>query len=270
MIHYSDHFHVWPRYKLAFYRVLTPVCCFFIISVFETCKDCSTKNNANTFSGSVILLFNGIGTSPNDVTAIETLLDHDNLKYTTVNSSELNEMGEMQMMRYRLLIVPGGNFIDMGNNLKRNTAAKIRYAVQHGLHYLGICAGAFLAGNSSYYNGFNLTSGITFNFYSAVNTGINKASVTIIGHGNTTLDQYWENGPQLSGWGKSVAMYPDGTPAITDGKCGSGYVLLSGIHPEAPESWRGEMVFNTSAKADNAYAAMLIHEALNGVTLIKY
>jgi glutamine amidotransferase-like uncharacterized protein len=171
-------------------------------------------------------------------------------------------MGEPQMRGYRLLIVPGGNFVDMGNSLTSNTTANLRKAVQNGLNYLGICAGAFFAGNSPY-NGLNLTSGVRFGFYSAENQGIRKAAVAITGVGQPTLDQYWEDGPQLAGWGAVVGKYPDGTPAVVEGTFGSGWVILSGVHPEAPERWRRGMTFSTPASADNAYAGMLIRAALN-------
>ena len=95
-----------------------------------------------------ILLFNGTGTSPNDVAAVETILNNNDLNYSTVNSSQLNQMSESQIRGYRLLIVPGGNFIDIGNSLTSSTTANIRNAVQNGLNYLGICAGGFFAGNS--------------------------------------------------------------------------------------------------------------------------
>jgi glutamine amidotransferase-like uncharacterized protein len=217
-----------------------------------------------------ILLFNGTGTSPNDVAAVEIILNRNHLNYSTVNSSQLNEMGEAQMRRYRLLIVPGGNFIDMGNSLTPGTAANIRNAVQNGSNYLGICAGAFLAGNSNYYNGFNLTSGVRFGFYSAENRGIRKAAVAIAVAGGPTLDQYWEDGPQFAGWGAVVGNYPDGTPAVVEGKFGSGWVILTGVHPEAPERWRRGMTFTSPASEDNAYAGMLIHAALNRVSLPHY
>ena len=106
-----------------------------------------------------MLLFNGTGTSPNDVAAVETILNGNHLNYSTVNSSQLNQMTESQIQEYRLLIFPGGNFIDIGNSLTSSTTANIRNAVQNGLNYLGVCAGGFLAGNSGYYNGLNLTSG---------------------------------------------------------------------------------------------------------------
>jgi len=227
---------------------------------------CRSNNSATA----TILLFNSTGVSPNDVVAIQTILDDNHLSYTTVNSAKLNSMGQADLMRYQLLIMPGGNFVEMGKGLTKGTVANIRYAVQHGVNYLGICAGGFLAGSSAYYNGFNLISGVTFGFYSAENKDIHKAALAITSPGSATLEQYWEDGPQLSGWGLVVAKYPDGTPAVTEGNCGSGFVLLTGIHAEAPEYWRGGMVFNTPATTDNAYAAMLINAALNSKALPHY
>jgi glutamine amidotransferase-like uncharacterized protein len=217
-----------------------------------------------------ILLFNGNGGSVNDVAAIKTILDKESFDYETLNSEELNGMSRQQLAKYRLLIVPGGNFITMGKSLDTATGANIRYAVQHGLNYHGICAGAFLAGKSAYYNGFNLTSGTTFGFYAAENQGIRKAAVPISSAGGATLEQYWEDGPQLAGWGAVVAKYPDGTPAVAEGKYGKGFVLLTGIHAEAPGYWRGIMAFHTSTGDDNAYAAKLIRAALNGNELRHY
>jgi glutamine amidotransferase-like uncharacterized protein len=217
-----------------------------------------------------ILLFNGAGTSPNDVVALETILSSNHLNYSTANSALLNQMSESQIREYRLLIVPGGNFIDIGSSLSSSTTANIRNAVQHGLNYLGVCAGGFLAGDSSSYNGFNLTSGVRFGFYSAENRGIRKAAVAVAAAGGPTLDQYWEDGPQFIGWGATVAKYPDGTPAIVEGTFGSGLVILTGVHPEAPKAWRQGMTFSTPASADNAYASTLIQAALSGAALPHY
>ncbi|MDP9081708.1 MAG: BPL-N domain-containing protein [Bacteroidota bacterium] len=254
----------------ALYRLLTVSCFAFMIVVFTACGNSNNKGTGLAGGVAPVLLFNGTGASLNDVDAIRTILDSEHLNYFMVNSPELNGMGRSQFMKYRLLIVPGGDFMDMGNSLTTGAAANIRYAVQRGLNYLGICAGGFLAGNSAYYNGFNLTSGVTFGFYSAENKGIRKAAVAITSPGAPTLDQYWEDGPQLSGWGMVVAKYPDGTPAVTEGKYGTGFLILAGIHAEAPAEWRGGMVFKTSVSADNAYAVKLIHAALNGASLPYY
>jgi hypothetical protein len=208
-----------------------------------------------------VLLFNGTGTSPNDVAAIESLLEKSEISYSTANSAQLDEMSAARLRSYRLILVPGGDFTRIGIGLKKETTAKLRDAVQHGVNYLGLCAGAFFAGRSPY-NGLNLTSGVQFGFYSAEARGIRKAVVPIAGAGAPALDQYWEDGPQLSGWGDVVGRYPDGTPAVVQGQSGNGWVILTGIHPEAPKSWRGGMDFTTSASVDHAYAVTLIRSAL--------
>ena len=218
-----------------------------------------------------ILLFNGTGASPDDVAALESILDSDHLAYSTVNSQQLNEMSEPQMRGHRLLIVPGGNFVDMGHSLTSNTATNNRSAVHDGLNYLGICAGGFLAGSfPEPYRGLNLTSGVKFGFYAAEGRGIRKAAVAIAIAGGPTFDHYWEDGPQFTGWGEVVGRYPDGSPAIVEGTSGHGWVILTGIHPEAPASWRGRMTFTTPVSVDNAYAATLISAALNRVSLAHY
>ena len=208
-----------------------------------------------------ILLFNGTGTSRADVDAVEAILNKSRLAYSTASSAQLNSLGEQQLRRYRLVIIPGGNFIDIGNNLTPGTTAKLGAAVRNGMNYLGICAGGFLAGDTGY-NGLNLTGGVRFGFYSAENRGIRKTVVKI-----GELDQYWEDGPEFTGWGKVVGEYPDGTPAIVEGSVGEGWVVLTGVHPEAPESWRRGLVFRTAASVDNDYAAALIAAALHRTPL---
>jgi hypothetical protein len=124
----------------------------------------ATNDSPAAASGSApILVFNGTGASLNDVAAVETILDHNHLSYATANSSQMNEMSESQLRGYRLLIIPGGNFIDIGKSLSSSTAANIHDAVQNGELSRHLC-GCFLAGNSSYYNGVNLTSGVKFWF----------------------------------------------------------------------------------------------------------
>lgn len=216
-----------------------------------------------------ILLFNGTGTSANDVAAVEAVLNANNHDYATVNSSELNGMSASQLMAYRLMIVPGGNFIAIGDGLTSSTTANVHSAVQGGLNYLGICAGAFLAGHGPY-KSLNLTSGVKFDFYADESRGIRKAAVAIACIGTPALEQYWEDGPQLSGWGAVVGKYPDGTPAIVEGTSGKGWVILTGVHPEAPASWRRGMTFTTPASVDHAYAATLIDAALHGSRLPHY
>src|SRR5262245_51393271 len=106
-----------------------------------------------------ILLYDGTGASTGDVKALASILDGRGLDYATLDTRRLNAMTEAQLRSHRLLIVPGGNFEVMGKALRPSASAAVRGAVGGGLHYLGFCAGAFLAGNSPY-NGVNLTSGV--------------------------------------------------------------------------------------------------------------
>ena len=203
------------------------VSCFALLTV----TGC-TRTESNT--GASILLFNGTGTSPNDVAAVAKILRERGLEYATANSKQLNRMSESQLLAYRLLIIPGGNYITIGNNLTPETTQRIQNAVQRGVNYLGICAGGLLAGKAEC-NSLDLTSGVTFGFYAVVNRGIHKAAVPIACVDTPVIEHYWEDGPQFTGWGLVVGKYPDGTSAIVEGTSGSGWVILCGVHPEAPE-----------------------------------
>src|SRR5438094_106643 len=128
------------------------------ISAVLTC--CGPAPPASSIAIAPVLLFTGIGTSTDDVSAVEAILKNTQLNYSSVNSSQLNAMPESQISRYRLLIVPGGNFVQMGDSLTVSTTSNVRNAVKGGLNYLGLCAGGFLAGSfPPPYNSFNLTSG---------------------------------------------------------------------------------------------------------------
>jgi Biotin-protein ligase, N terminal len=218
-------------------------------------------------SSEPVLLFRGTGTTSSDVSALEALLASLGLGYTTADSTELNAMSEAQLGGYKLIIIPGGNSITIGQNLAASTASAIRGAVQgYGVHYLGICAGAFFGGYSIY-NGVNLTSGVSFDFYADEFKAIHQEPVEISFPSDAPLDVYWQDGPQLSGWGEVVARFPDGTPAIVEGQSGKGFVIFTGVHLEAPENWRGSMAFSTPVSVDLAYAETVIKAALDGTPL---
>lgn len=242
-------------------RQLIP-CCLLSIALLPGCAPPPAPDAS-------ILLFNGTGSSPNDVKAVEAILNDKHLKYALVNSRQLNGMSESQLRNHRLLLVPGGNYITIGNGLTPAATTNIHTAVQNGLNYLGICAGGLLAGQARC-NSLNLTSGVRFGFYSAVNRGVHKAAVPITCLSTPALEQYWEDGPEFTGWGDVVAKYPDGTPSVVEGTCGKGWVILCGVHPEAPENWRRGMSFASPASATHAYAATLIDSALNGTALPHY
>lgn len=215
-----------------------------------------------------VLLFVGSGTSSGDVSAVGTILKDLKLSYATATSSQLDGMSETQLRSYKLFLMPGGDAITISQNLSHTAITNVHNAiVDGGVHYLGICAGGFFAGDSGDYDYLDLTPGVWFNYYADEFDGIDKAAVEVAASNGTKLDQYWQNGPQLTGWGEIVGKYPNGTPVIVEGKSGEGWVLLSGVHPEAPQDWRSGMSFTTSAAVDNAYAETLVTAALNGTSL---
>jgi hypothetical protein len=219
---------------------------------------------APTTSSVPILLFNGTGTSSSDVTAVENVITNAGYSYNTANSSQLDGMTQAQLAVYKLFVVPGGNSITIGRNLTSKATNNVRNAVaQDGLHYLGFCAGAFFGGYSMY-NGVDLTSGVWFSKYADSKS---KDALWISFPAQAHLDIYWQGGPDLSQWGYVVGKYPNGHPAIVEGHWGNGFVLLSGVHPEAPASWRYGMTFGTSVDVDLAYARTLVKAAFTGTML---
>jgi hypothetical protein len=238
------------------------------LGVFAT-RGTGARLRAGDAHAAPILLFDGTGASPNDVRAFERLLTAQHLRFSTADSARLDDMPAAELRAFRLVIVPGGNFEAMGNGLAPATSVKLRDAVRDGVSYLGVCAGAFLAGDSPY-NGLDLTGGKRFGFYSAEAQGIRKVAVPILTADGTTTEHYWEDGPQLDGWGAVVAKYPDGTAAVVQGGVMNGWMVLAGIHPEAPADWRDGMTFRTPVRASNDYALVLIDAALNRTRLPEF
>ena len=217
---------------------------------------------------SSVLLYNGTGSSPTDVVALQTILSAMNLSYDAVTSAQLNAMTKAQIASYKLIVFPGGNSIDMGNSLTRTTTANVKAAVStYGVSYIGFCAGAFMAESSTLYNVFNL-AGTWFDFY---NYSLIDMVWTTFPDGSRRDLVYWE-GPHVSGFGSVIAKYPNGQAAIAEGKVGKGFVVVSGVHPEAPSNWRYGMadVDADGVTADVNYAATLIAAAYSKIVLPHY
>lgn len=222
-----------------------------------------------TTSSVPVLIYNGTGTSSTDVAAVESIVSSLHLGYHTVNSSALDKMSVSQLLGYRLFLMPGGNAITISGNLTKTATANVRSAVSSGLNYLGICAGGFFSGSSAYHNFTNLTSGVWFNVYNT-GKGTGKEAISISFPGGVKRAIYWQDGPNLNGWGKVVAKYPNGVTAMSEGFYGKGFVLLSAVHPEAPASWRYGMNFYTSLDNDLALARTLVTSALNRTMLAHF
>lgn len=239
-----------------------PVVASSSVAVSATNEPAKADVTESAATASSVLIFNGAGTIANDVTAVESVVKSLGLAYKTADSSQLDGMSESELTAYKLMIVPGGNSITIGENLSAAATSNVHNAVAKGLNYLGICAGGFFGGFSAYYNGLNLTSGVWFSVYPNSGRGIGKTAVEI-SFPNRRLDIYWQDGPELSGWGDVIGKYPNGETALAEGYMGDGFVILSGVHPEAPASWRDGMTFTTPLDTDLAFASSLVTAAMN-------
>ena len=209
---------------------------------------------------STILVFNGTGSSPNDVMAIGQILTSMGLSYDTANSAQMNAMTKATLLTYRLIVWPGGNSITMGASLTTYATSVVRQAVVAGVSYLGFCAGAFMAESSNLYNVFHLAP-TWFDFY---RQGATDMVTTTFADGAKRSLVYWD-GPHLKGFGTVIAKYPNGLPAISAAPLGKGFVLLSGVHPEAPADWRYGFASPDidGVDADIVLTKELIQSALN-------
>ena len=88
------------------HHLTTFPCAVAIAIVFTACQ----AGDLRPASAAPILLFSGRGTSPGDVAAIERILSREHLEYSTIGTRQLNGLTESEIRKYRLLIVPGGNF----------------------------------------------------------------------------------------------------------------------------------------------------------------
>jgi glutamine amidotransferase-like uncharacterized protein len=149
---------------------------------------------------------------------------------------------------------PGGlvraQNLAMTDDLKQN----IKRFVERGGGYVGICAGAFLAGGEYGWNTKKDPDGFTegaLNFFPGRSTiywpkGWKDTAAIIpslwTGAGKRSL--YWELGPaffETSSWKgivEVVSRYPDQSVATMRRSYGSGKVFVTAFHPEALQEWR--------------------------------
>jgi glutamine amidotransferase-like uncharacterized protein len=213
-----------------------------------------------------VLLYTGAGASAGDVTDIKSQIRGAGLTYATATAPQVNAMTRTQLASYKLIVWPGGNSITMSRALTYTAAANIRNAVTvDGVSYLGICAGAFMAQRSTLYNSFALAT-TYFNFYSQ--GGIFTTPIYFPLRSPMSV-VYWD-GPQLSGFGKVVAKYPNGLPAIAENFVGRGLVILAGVHPEATPYWGVSGYSWSSTSTANSYTKTLILAAYRKSMLPYY
>lgn len=224
------------------------------------------------------LIFNGTGTSPSDTQSLINIMTSHGLSYRVATSSTLEAMSSDSFRNYRLLVWPGGDSNVMTKGLSATTRGKIRNAVLvNGLNYVGFCAGAWMAvgpppwrGGSPIW-GLSIVNGNYLKQYFPEGVTSVAAMVATTFPDGSTRDLVWWGGPYLpSQTGSVIAKYPNGSTAAMETQAGNGYVVLTGLHPEAPQDWRDYIGLVDSDGLDMDFAWSLIESALKRNSLAVF
>lgn len=141
-----------------------------------------------------------------------------------------------------LYVQPGGGQDVPGAaaSIGRNSIKAVRQYVANGGRYLGLCMGAYLAGEQ----GFRLVAG-------DIDSEVDRPGSTLHGIADTVTPVVWrgkkrwiyyQDGAMLpavpaGSGGVVLATYPNNDIAAATYRYGKGRVGLAGPHPEADESW---------------------------------
>ena len=215
-----------------------------------------------------VLFYDGVGATSGDIADLEAMIARAGYSYKAVDAADLAIMTPAELAAYKLIVWPGGNAITQENALHAANPeifTNIHNAVvKSGVSYIGFCAGSFIAETSNEYHTFDLAR-TYFNFYKQ--NAIEMVTLEFPQSSNLEV-VYW-NGPVVN-FGYTVARFPNRAEAIGEDFVGNGFVILSGVHPEAALNWG--VSGNTAAEdtADNSYAVTLIKAAYNRTLLPHY
>jgi glutamine amidotransferase-like uncharacterized protein len=215
------------------------------------------------------LLFNGTGVSISDWQTTESILKANGFTYQLANSAQLSAMTLDEISDFGVVIVPGGSGGTIAGNVDPATRILLRQAVrERGVGYVGFCAGAWVAvgpeaetlKTASY--GFALSKGSVLTLFEPNGQTPTAAMVPVSFPDGTSRQLVWWGGPATPEWKNGVvARYDDGEPAISQIFSGSGLVVISGPHPEAPQGWRATAGYDSDG-LDQDIALDMINAAL--------
>jgi glutamine amidotransferase-like uncharacterized protein len=138
---------------------------------------------------------------------------------------------------------PGGGSKSAGLAMTSQLKENIRSFVYRGGGYVGFCAGAPVAASKihdSEIDGLGILPGVQIHKY--LETGNENPTVLKVQWNGSPRYLYWEAGSYMtvdkSFNGKATSFYPNGLIASLRLSYGKGRVFVTGLHPEAPDSWK--------------------------------
>ncbi|MBI3556663.1 MAG: hypothetical protein HY074_10405 [Deltaproteobacteria bacterium] len=219
------------------------------------------------------LVFNGTGTWSPEPSSLESILSSHGATYREVSSAELNEMSVDDLSQFGAIVWPGGIALKQANSLSATTKDNLRRAVQErGVSWIGFCAGAFIAAapaehNASYTIGIVDTPLLDMYYLEQQLERAGKTDISMTMESfpdGSKRDLVWYGGPITpSGHNMVIAKYPTGDAAISQMWSGNGFLILSGVHPGAPQSTRRYFSLVDSDGTDFDLAWTLLEAAIN-------
>lgn len=238
----------WPALGIAAGLLITSAC---TSGTTPSGSTTSQNGGGNPLATTDVLLYNGTGVSTSDWQTTESLIQSQGWSYELINSTELNAMTAEEIASFALIVVPGGKGGTITSYLTQEARLNLRQAVQdQGVGYVGFCAGAWIAvgpeAESSAVAGYGLAIApgeVLSTYWPGGNTGLTADIVPVTLENGSLRNLVWWGGPSTPEWsdpsnGSGVlGRYETGEPALSQTYAGKGLVVISGPHPEAPQSW---------------------------------
>ena len=196
----------------------------------------------------------GVGAWEDGVKAFENVLDWKDISHARVDALEINQ-NDLRPL-YQAIYFPGGFAWYYKAAIDSNGLRHIRELVQDGGSYLGICAGAYFASDSVYWEEdglidypLNLFDGVAKGAIDAIAPWDDYTMTTLTMQPDNPINQYEPGTERMLYYGGPVflphhpeiidttatwAAYNDSL-AMINFTYGSGRVLLLGPHPEIEE-----------------------------------
>jgi hypothetical protein len=233
-------------------------------SPLEATRPATARSNYKTD----VLIYAGDAAAYDDPEALAAIADSKGMTHQSVTSAELNQMSLDDIAKFGVIAWPGGYAGVMSDSLTQATRDNIRKAVQErGVGFVGMCAGAFIAVSPDTTWGLSLVNAKTLPYYHLEDEGTDDAMVGVSFAQGSSLGSsrqlVWWGGPYLPEWqGGVIARYSDNNqPAIAQTWAGNGLVILSGPHPEAPDSWRSKLDLSDSDGLDQEIMGAMLMAA---------
>ena len=174
------------------------------------------------------------------------------VSHAVITRADINDE-KYSLSRFDCIIFPGGYaYPGYTEHISQIGKQRLRTYVESGGKYIGICAGAYFAGQNIIYSGEDVTQVGNYDLclYSGTIRGpaykshydLRWKSTKIIFE-NDVIRMKYAAAPYFDECGTVIARYLDNTPAIVSEKCGDGEVLLFGPHPELNSDSRTKRLF---------------------------